>query len=1251
MSNIFDIIRRAESLRDEKALNSISPERVGGIMTDTLKYLNDFQLSSGSLGLDKTYTSISAMNADTEPVSDITGKPLKAGQLAVIVPTVESDPDAGKVYRYNSPGDWTYIQTIGNIIADKELSETSENPIQNSTVTRLVTEYNVSNHFPTGGIDGTNRYTLETAIAKIPASLRTVGIKCSFINEGGKPETWEWQGGTFTDTNSWEQIGANSPRIDSLQASVKSISTFSFCIDVPQRGKTSYDVYIPKGMYYIYLEGDLNASLAYGLTLIDNLGQNKLYTIYSGSKYPITLDNDVISVVTNISEEVSLDYKLHIELLGETLKAATVRMNRQLYGTIDFSPVYDKNFVVLQNLKLYSNDNYRATDYIPIANYKYVKFSGYFGNDTTPLMAVYDRDFKPIWSSCFFSSENVIDHVVDLTSIKEAGGEYVTMHSSRNLAHNALFYNESGISKDVGRLQEDVCRLQEDVGRLNESIVVAGIVDVPLTKSENLMLADGAVGRNNTSDLYYCVVRSGDNLEIDAKLTGNYIRFAFSSDVPVNGTPVTNYESHNHGTVHEQKYTLNAPYDGYLVITLIRDTFVMLAVTRTKDDIGADVYRVTELANDNKRRLDELSPEPSADFTKDDTQITNSIKLNLPDNRKVILHIHKRDKDGYGAANDIFLPLINYDFSDLAITDNNGNEIPFQIMSRVNGIDILPDYRLGMDVTGTPFEDSEHNIYVCESGLIRKSSDFGKTWEVIESLRPICDRSVIVTLITEDDTLYFSKDGVLYRSEKPYATYEQVLDTRESYTGCFILSTSMVDCGGGVLICGAYQLQYAARIYRSNDNGHTWTKVFSSIGTQDQHIHHVYIDRNTSPYTLYAGIDVSNDVLKSTDLGLNWTRLRGDTGTTVIPFSTDYGVIYADKNGYKLLGGETAIHGGSSIIKTKDESNYYSVMDSGNACYTVEKINGVLVAPLISSSCIRNSPIAVSMDDGETWKNLYNTINLPDRAASDGYRFLTKLSNGELLLCPQSKTQPPLRVVKEGAYAEIIVDIPEGTSEIAIGGAYKGQTYNINVNDSEDAADPLISEAFNSPTEQDGYIKGGKHLGNIYPYIITEADKYAKRLKDISPISFTADMASIDAITISFWARLDPGYSFRLIADPDGYGFNLQLWIYTRVGGKALGARIDWSTKTWDKYDIIIDFQNNTMTGYCNAIAITDNGDEDISEELNHLKGQTQFECLRSNRIAPDECAIQHFSIISRAKSITEIINEYESGLTDLIND
>ena len=85
-----------------------------------------------------------------------------------------------------------------------------------------ITEYNVSNHFPTGGIDGTNRYTLATAIAKIPESLRSVGIKCSFINEAWQVETWEYQGGTYLSVSSWirSDISAVNEKIDNQKAEV-----------------------------------------------------------------------------------------------------------------------------------------------------------------------------------------------------------------------------------------------------------------------------------------------------------------------------------------------------------------------------------------------------------------------------------------------------------------------------------------------------------------------------------------------------------------------------------------------------------------------------------------------------------------------------------------------------------------------------------------------------------------------------------------------------------------------------------------------------------------------------------------------------------------------------------------------------------------------------------------------------------------------------------------------------------------------
>lgn len=75
------------------------------------------------------------------------------------------------------------------------------------------TEYNVSVQHPTSGIDSTNKYTLSGAVAMVPSSLRTVGLKCSFLDVDGKVETWEYQGGTFTNTGNWKQQSSGGNKI------------------------------------------------------------------------------------------------------------------------------------------------------------------------------------------------------------------------------------------------------------------------------------------------------------------------------------------------------------------------------------------------------------------------------------------------------------------------------------------------------------------------------------------------------------------------------------------------------------------------------------------------------------------------------------------------------------------------------------------------------------------------------------------------------------------------------------------------------------------------------------------------------------------------------------------------------------------------------------------------------------------------------------------------------------------------------
>lgn len=68
-------------------------------------------------------------------------------------------------------------------------------------------EFNVSSFYPTSGISGGNKYTLETAIAQVPAEYRVQGVKITFINENNDTESWEYKGTTWV-VGGFSEVGS-----------------------------------------------------------------------------------------------------------------------------------------------------------------------------------------------------------------------------------------------------------------------------------------------------------------------------------------------------------------------------------------------------------------------------------------------------------------------------------------------------------------------------------------------------------------------------------------------------------------------------------------------------------------------------------------------------------------------------------------------------------------------------------------------------------------------------------------------------------------------------------------------------------------------------------------------------------------------------------------------------------------------------------------------------------------------------------
>jgi len=155
---------------------------------------------------------------------------------------------------------------------------------------KLIEEINVSKVFPNGGIDGTNKYTLETAIAKIPSAYRNVGIKCSFLNEAGEVVSYIYQGGTFTDTNQWR--GPNVSRSEMSETIAKETS------DVKSRTKNIHD-----GGEDEFIFGDMEGNV---IAKIGNKGvSSKNFLIVDSKGESVGVINEAFLKKLNTGGEIS----------------------------------------------------------------------------------------------------------------------------------------------------------------------------------------------------------------------------------------------------------------------------------------------------------------------------------------------------------------------------------------------------------------------------------------------------------------------------------------------------------------------------------------------------------------------------------------------------------------------------------------------------------------------------------------------------------------------------------------------------------------------------------------------------------------------------------------------------------------------------------------------------------------------------------------------------------------------------------
>ena len=672
------------------------------------------------------------------------------------------------------------------------------------------------------------------------------------------------------------------------------------------------------------------------------------------------------------------------------------------------------------------------------------------------------------------------------------------------------------------------------------------------------------------------------------------------------------------------------------------------ATLYSTDLLKKKVELLTELNNFNETNLMNNSDlRLNKTLDSQNIQISNSLK-----DQKLILHLHKRENDGYDTVNDVFLPNAEDDFSDVKIIDSAGNALTYDVRYYADDFDVVADSRLGMDNGSKTLVNSYGTIFQKVGGLVSTSTDNGRSWTALPVFSDL--RSPFFNFISQDDTIYLTHGGDLYRSEYPYTERTQVLNVSEGYGGTPLIHTnSFVQHPDGDLFTASYQNEFHIRIYKSTDNGKTWTL---SLDTQDyQHVHSMYIDTSVTPVAIYAGVDGGGGVYKTTDKGSTWVDLRAINPT--MPRSTDFGVIYADPKGYRLLGGETSITGGHSIIKTVDDTNFYPVLSAGSGVACVRNLDGKLFAGGAGKNGFKNAVLYMSNDDGENWTGVYTTSSINDtNGANDGFRYLSNVGD-EIFVSTQSSSRPPLRILKSGAYAEIIVNVPQGVTGISVENGHASNGRTIVSNDETTNGEVLL----NLPLNEGGriikevvtdtyfggnyeWLKDGKHLSGFYPPIVSPLDSESLSLNSLDGIELTAEnLKSNTGLTISFWGRFDEGTIIDLVT----------------VGDKKLRAiyhqlhydgsnRLIWNTPqvvgVLNKYDITI-ASDGSAKGYING-HLQYSSSSPLSDFLSDLNQAENVTVLNTSTTSGNT-SLQDFIIRKGVISESDIYDEYHAGVVD----
>ena len=973
--------------------------------------------------------------------------------------------------------------------------------------------------------------------------------------------------------------------------------------------------------------------------------------VFSGHKYYISFEQSNVMTV-NFSDDFVIIAR---DLVSNGRTALIHKQNSNSRGIIRFYPRTAnvessvKNVIVVDLTETFGSGNEPTVEY-----FEYLMnllgagkwFDGTLNlTDATKNGIVTARELNVYDPNDIISADNVNDALLDLAdgAVKAIPGKN-------------LYNPDNNVLGTLARVGVGVVQ------------TIIGNPEGSLQYSQKIKMTGGS-GVTLSNVVAYSITNLSDVVIKNRLFIGGQPTTTIpSSELPDNDYHLwVSVRAENVNSAQVEKGLQSTSYEPYKPISAVYANGVKLFDYPLEATGGGDKKK--EIYDLAKANLEKIEMNEKISYLSNNAEISNKVGVSNPNDtqtiplkdsvnaQKMLLHLHKREKEvGFGAINDAYLPNAKNDFSDVRITDDNGKVLPYRVIHRADDFDIVPyNWTRKWTMASPTFTDSEGRMYQADE-CIRVSTDKGNTWTNLPALTSF--KAPTINLVAQDDTLYFNHDSKLYRSEAPYTDYQMVLDLNPTgeYSRVIISGKSMVQHNDGELFAGLYQGEWRINIYKSIDNGLTW-QLSADLGDKYQHVHGMFADPHTG--AIYAGLDGGGGVLKTTDKGATWIDLREEYPD--MPKSTDYGVRYSDPSGYRLLGGETPIVGGHSIIKTFDDENFTTVLNDGISVNYVIKLGNRMFATGSGSFGVRNGAIYVSRDDAENWEGVYRTGPITDLwSANDGYRYMEKMGEDEIFVGPQSFSRPPLRIFGSGHYAEIIIDVPAGTDSITVESGHSYPNELPITHDTMSSGDKLVHFELNENDkvikelvsgdlfEGDfNWVKGGKRLSYFYPYINPTMDGNSAQLKsltgyDIDPSNFDVSTGA----TISFWAKLSAGTRATLFENDKGdrleivNGYQLHL-----NGSKTISFNFPVIPEPFIKHDILIKTDGNIVV-YTNGLLRTSLSSTKGIGILNALSGTESIKFLNGASSNPED-AIQHFMIRKGLISEEQLLKEFNSGITD----